>query len=99
MLSLFEVHKQKHIFGDDADEFRPERWYDPKLRPIWNFLPFGGGPRVCPGQQFALTEAGYTVVRILQTFPEIENRDPRPWAPKIRIAVGSQHGVLVSLKN
>ena len=97
LMAYHVVHRQAAVYGADAEAFRPERWADPGLRPGWNFLPFSGGPRVCPGQQFALVEAGYTVVRLLQAFPRIENRDPRPYAPKIRISVSNQHGVLVGL--
>ncbi|CAD0083238.1 unnamed protein product [Aureobasidium vineae] len=35
-------------------------------------IPFNGGPRICIGQQFALTEVAYTVVRILQTYSRVE---------------------------
>ncbi|OJD32490.1 cytochrome p450 alkane hydroxylase [Diplodia corticola] len=53
--------------------FAPERWYSwtPKA---WTYIPFNGGPRICIGQQFALTEMAYTVVRILQCFKGVENR-------------------------
>jgi cytochrome P450 len=67
------MHHRKDIWGDDADEFRPERWAGRK--PGWEFLPFNGGPRICLGQQFALTEAGYVVVRMLQRFDRVENMD------------------------
>nr|POE48007.1 cytochrome p450 52a13 [Quercus suber] len=54
-------------------KFAPERWdsWTPKA---WTYIPFNGGPRICIGQQFALTEMAYTVVRILQTFERIESR-------------------------
>lgn len=38
-------------------------------------MPFNSGPQLCLGQQFALTEAGYVVVRMLQRFDQIENMD------------------------
>jgi cytochrome P450 len=34
---------------------------------------FNGGPRICIGQQFALTEASYVTVRILQKFDRMES--------------------------
>ncbi|RMZ90201.1 hypothetical protein DV736_g2558, partial [Chaetothyriales sp. CBS 134916] len=65
------MHRRKDIWGDDALEFKPERWVGRKTG--WEFLPFNGGPRICLGQQFALTEAGYVIVRLLQKFDKIEN--------------------------
>jgi cytochrome P450 len=52
-------------------DFSPERWETWQPRP-WNYIPFNGGPRICIGQQFALTEMGYTIVRLLQKFEGIE---------------------------
>ncbi|KAL3417134.1 Major facilitator superfamily domain-containing protein 10 [Phlyctema vagabunda] len=67
------MHRRKDLFGEDAEEFRPERWET--YRPGWEYLPFNGGPRICIGQQFALTEASYTVIRLLQAFQHVEARD------------------------
>lgn len=48
------MHRRKDLYGDDADVFRPERWLDTDegkgLRMGWEYLPFSGGPRVCPGR-------------------------------------------------
>jgi cytochrome P450 len=49
------MHRRKDIYGEDAEEFKPERWLDGEhegeaLRPGWGYLPFSGGPRVCIGQ-------------------------------------------------
>jgi cytochrome P450 len=54
-------------------EFAPDRWnsWTPKS---WTYVPFNGGPRICIGQQFALTEMGYTLVRLFQRFETVENR-------------------------
>lgn len=95
VFSLFALHKRKDIWGPDAEEFRPERWQDEKAS--WNFLPFGGGPRNCIGQQFALTEASYTAVRLIQEFSSIESRDPRPWAESVGGTCTSANGVKVAM--
>ncbi|KAF2207360.1 hypothetical protein CERZMDRAFT_115220 [Cercospora zeae-maydis SCOH1-5] len=68
--SIHVMHRRKDLWGDDADEFRPERFIGRK--PGWEYLPFNGGPRICIGQQFALTEASYVIVRLLQKFDKIE---------------------------
>jgi cytochrome P450 len=56
----------------DVKSFSPERWETWQPKP-WQYIPFNGGPRICIGQQFALTEMGYTLVRLLQRFERIEN--------------------------
>ncbi|KAK5107427.1 hypothetical protein LTR62_001288 [Meristemomyces frigidus] len=70
MYTIHVTHRRKDLWGEDADEFKPERWVGRK--PGWEYLPFNGGPRICIGQQFALTEASYVVVRLLQRFDAIE---------------------------
>ncbi|KAG9194308.1 hypothetical protein G6011_04343 [Alternaria panax] len=68
---VYAMHRRTDIYGEDALEFRPERWEDGTLlRDVgYGYLPFNGGPRVCLGQEFALLEAGYTVARLVQKFP------------------------------
>lgn len=51
--SVYVTHRRKDLWGQDADEFRPERWNGRK--PGWEYLPFNGGPRICIGQQVCTT--------------------------------------------
>lgn len=39
---------------------------------------FNGGPRICIGQQFALTESSYVTVRLLQKFDQMINMETDP---------------------
>ena len=48
--SVHVMHRLPHLWGEDADEFRPERWVGRK--PGWEYLPFNGGPRICLGREF-----------------------------------------------
>ncbi|KAH7073092.1 cytochrome P450 52A12 [Paraphoma chrysanthemicola] len=89
------MHRRKDIYGPDADEYKPERWES--LRPGWEYLPFNGGPRICLGQQYALTEAGYVTVRLVQEFSKIESRDPNPWQENLTLTLCSLNGTKVSL--
>jgi cytochrome P450 len=50
--------------------FNPSRWESWQPKP-WTYIPFNGGPRICIGQQFALTEIAYTIVRLLQRFERV----------------------------
>ncbi|KAH8899807.1 cytochrome P450 [Thozetella sp. PMI_491] len=92
---VYAMHRRPDVYGEDAEEFRPERWDG--LRPGWAFLPFNGGPRICIGQQFALTEAAYVIVRMLQTFTGFEARDDLSWSEFYTLALFSRHGVKVSV--
>lgn len=75
LYAVHELHRQPSIWGDDAEDFRPDRWetHHPKG---WDYLPFNGGPRICLGQQFALTEASFVLTRIAQKYDRIELQDP-----------------------
>ncbi|KAK0715423.1 cytochrome P450 [Lasiosphaeris hirsuta] len=71
--SQYVTSRKKNIFGEDADNFRPERWETGELDDIgWGYSPFIGGPRQCLGEDFALMEVSYTIVRLLQTIRIIE---------------------------
>ncbi|KAH1958975.1 hypothetical protein KXW21_008052 [Aspergillus fumigatus] len=72
VFSQYVNSRKKNIYGPDADCFRPERWETGELDHIgWAYFPFNGGPRQCLGENFALMEVSYTVVRLLQTFSSI----------------------------
>ena len=95
MASMWGLHQDKTIWGEDVVEFKPERWQD--MKPIWTFVPFLGGPRTCPAQQMVLTQEAYVLARFAQTFEKIENTDPNPWTEARRIGFQSKYGVKVSL--
>ncbi|KAB8238392.1 hypothetical protein ETB97_012285 [Aspergillus alliaceus] len=95
---VYALHRRPDIFGPDAVVFRPSRWNDPSLRPGWGYIPFNGGPRICLGQQFALTEASYTVVRLIQQFIAIERRDVElEWKEHVALVTKSRRGTRVAL--
>ncbi|KAI1269178.1 cytochrome P450 [Xylariaceae sp. FL1019] len=87
--------RDKDFWGDDADVFRPERWE--KLKPTWEYTPFGGGPRICPGFRLAFAEAAFTMVTILRKFARLESRDNRPWTEETRTTFQNLNGARVAL--
>ncbi|EAQ89901.1 hypothetical protein CHGG_06520 [Chaetomium globosum CBS 148.51] len=94
------LHRNKDVFGPDADEFRPERWEsDLRARyrspPPPSYIPFSGGPRICLGQQFALTQIAYTLFRFFRTFRAIEARDSGPYLLQTNLTISFPYGCLV----
>lgn len=95
--NLYAMHRRTDFYGSDAEEFRPERWEDGSLQPRWEYLPFNGGPRICIGQQYALTEVGYVIVRMAQEFRVLESRDAGAWEESLTLTLCSRNGTKVSL--
>lgn len=64
-ISPYVMHRDPRYF-DNPDAFIPERWADglEKRIPRYAYFPFGGGPRVCIGNQFALMEAKLVLATI-----------------------------------
>lgn len=63
------IHRNSRWF-DEPERFRPERWtagLQEKL-PRYAYFPFGGGPRLCIGNNFALLESALLLATIARRF-------------------------------
>ncbi len=62
------IHRH-HAYWTDPETFNPGRFLPGAKPPArFSYLPFGAGPRICVGAQFALTEAVLVLARLMQTF-------------------------------
>ena len=68
-LSQWAVHRDPRYY-DNPEEFNPGRWTDglEKRLPKYAYFPFGGGPRLCIGNSFAMMEAVMLLASIAQRF-------------------------------
>ncbi|PWW73352.1 cytochrome P450 52A5 [Tuber magnatum] len=95
--SALTMQRRVDLFGPDVEKFDPDRWenWTPKS---WQYIPFNGGPRTCIGQQFALTEMSYVLVRMFQRFESVESRQTEEQYQNCDIVVSPGAGVPVSFK-
>jgi cytochrome P450 len=68
-IAQWVVHRDPRWY-EAPDEFRPERWESDlqKRLPRFAYFPFGGGPRQCIGNMFALMEATLVLATVAQRF-------------------------------
>ncbi len=95
--SWYNLHRLKSVWGEDADDFKPDRWKTFKPE-AWQYLPFGGGPRSCLGRTKALVEASYVIVRLMREFSHIESRDGRDWTGQVQLTAKNANGCKIALR-
>jgi cytochrome P450 len=77
--SLGIHHHSKH--WDDPEVYNPDRFLEPNNSNIERhaFTPFGGGVRICPGRQLAMTELRILTAKIFHKYdPELAEPDAEP---------------------
>lgn len=69
LMSQWVVHRDARFFNE-PEAFRPERWTEGLAHrlPKYAFFPFGGGPRLCIGNTFAMMEAMLILAVIARRF-------------------------------
>jgi cytochrome P450 len=84
------LHRHRRHW-DEPEAFDPSRFLPGAAVPDrFTYLPFGAGPRVCVGAQFALTEAVLVLARLVQAF-DIARIGNEPVLPVAAITVQPDH--------
>jgi cytochrome P450 len=94
-MSPWVIHRSSSYF-EEPEKFRPDRWRGDlaKQLPRFAYFPFGGGPRVCIGNRFAMMEAVLVLATMVQQF-RIERVNGHPVRPLPSITLRPKGGVWV----
>jgi len=79
ILPIYALHRHRKLWSD-PDSFDPDRFAPGHQTDRFAFLPFGDGPRICIGANFALQEAVIILSTLLARFrfTAIPGKAPKP---------------------
>jgi cytochrome P450 len=96
MIAPWVLHRH-HALWQDPDVFDPSRFMpDAPVPSRFAFMPFGAGPRICVGAQFAMTEAVLVLASVIRRF-RIEREGTQPVLPVAIITTQPDHQAMVRL--
>jgi cytochrome P450 len=77
-LPIWALHRHE-LLWERPDRFDPDRFAPGTVRDRYQYLPFGAGPRVCVGANFAMMQAGIILATLIQDFRFSQSRPlPQP---------------------
>ena len=75
----YTLHRDKRVWGDDVEAFRPERWFEIDQNEMQKtFNPFSFGPRACVGRNLASMELLIIIASILRRYKFVLEDPNRP---------------------
>ena len=94
----YALHRDPRFFAD-PETFRPERFasgWEERI-PRYAYLPFGGGPRVCIGNGFAMTEARLILATVAQRY-QLSLEPGQQIVPMQLVTVRPKYGIRMRLR-
>ncbi|CAA7024526.1 unnamed protein product [Microthlaspi erraticum] len=100
VICLYSLGRMKSVWGEDASEFKPERWISESGRlihvPPSKFASFNAGPRFCLGKEVAMTQMKTAAVTIIQNY-EVKVVEGHKIEPVPSVVLHMKHGLRVTV--
>ncbi|KAJ4715409.1 Cytochrome P450-like protein [Melia azedarach] len=102
LISMYAMGRMASIWGEDCQEFKPERWITEggiKHEPAHKFFAFNAGPRLCLGKDIAFDLMKIIAANIIHNY-DVQVMEKETVCPNnISISFHIKHGLLVRIKN
>ncbi|KAF1793617.1 Ribonuclease H-like domain [Phytophthora cactorum] len=100
--ALHIMGRMNSVWGQDAEEFKPDRWIDPVTRKIlavsaFTFSAFYGGPHACLGMKFAMSEIKITLATLLSRYNFKTSREPFDYTYRMALSLRIDGGLDVAV--
>ncbi|KFK30508.1 hypothetical protein AALP_AA7G271100 [Arabis alpina] len=100
LFCLYSLGRMKSVWGEDALEFKPERWISETGKsvhePSYKFLSFNAGPRTCLGKEVAMMQMKTVAVKIIQNY-EMKIVEGQKIEPAPSVILHTKHGLKVTV--
>ncbi|CAN8257975.1 unnamed protein product [Cochlearia groenlandica] len=100
VICVYALGRMKAVWGEDALQFKPERWiYENgrlKHEPSFKFLSFNSGPRTCLGKNLAMTQMKRVAAEMLQNF-DIEVIKGQKIEPVLGFILSMKNGLKIKI--
>jgi cytochrome P450 len=98
VMSQWVMHRDPRYFPE-PEKFEPDRWLPERSQklPRFAYFPFGGGPRQCIGNSFAMMEATLLLAAIARRF-QFRAVSGDPIIPAPSFTLRPKHGIPMTLQ-
>ncbi|WP_431472618.1 cytochrome P450 [Nonlabens sp. SCSIO 43208] len=85
LISFYELHRREDLW-ESPDDFKPERFNPDRVKEYRNFyFPFGAGPRMCVGNNFAMFEMIMVLNKLVSKYHLVPTRERIEYNPLITL--------------
>lgn len=95
-----EFHTNQKLWGEDANDFNPERFSSESFKKIhpYAYFPFSKGPRVCPGSKYAWVSMKAFLSKFLMKYKVSSSLKYDDLKFQLKLAINVQQGFMIKIE-